>query len=82
MDKYDLLLNDEEFFNLHEEFFGEGSGECCEIDDTDLCFKVAKAQLKKVVKKMSKVGFWNNGQGCYCLPREFYLNLKKIAGVK
>lgn len=45
-----ILLTGGEFHNLHEEFFGEGSGSCCEIDDTDLCFRVAKAQLGKVVE--------------------------------
>lgn len=45
-----LLLNKEEFAKLHDDFFGEGSSDCSEIDDTDLCYKVAKAQLKKVVE--------------------------------
>lgn len=47
MDYSDYLLTDEEFFKLHEDFFGKGSGTCCEIDDTDLCYRVAKAQLEK-----------------------------------
>ncbi len=41
-------LTKEEFFKLHEDFFGEGSGTCCEIDDTDLCFKVEQAILSKL----------------------------------
>lgn len=41
------LLTKEEFFKLHEDFFGEGSGSCSEIDDTDLCYRVAKAQAEK-----------------------------------
>ena len=47
----DVLLTDEEFFKLHEEFFGEGSGSCCEIDDTDLCYRVAKAQVQKMIEQ-------------------------------
>lgn len=41
------LLTDEDFHKLHEDFFGEGSGGYCEIDDTDLCYRVAKAQEAK-----------------------------------
>jgi len=41
------LLTDEEFHKLHEDFFGRGSGCCSEIDDTDLSFRVAKAQDAK-----------------------------------
>jgi len=47
-DEMSILLTNEEFFKLHEDFFGEGSGSCCEVDDSDLCYRVAKAQLKKV----------------------------------
>jgi hypothetical protein len=49
MDKEKLRLTDEEFFKLHEDFFGEGSGSCCEVDDTDLCYRVANAQLDKAI---------------------------------
>ena len=38
------LLTDEQFHKLKEDFFGEGSCDCSEIDDTDLCLKIAKAQ--------------------------------------
>ena len=38
-------ITDEEIFKLHEDFFGEGSS-CQEIDDNDLCVKVADAQLE------------------------------------
>ena len=41
------LLTKEEFFELHEQFFGKGSCSCSEIDDTDLCFLVAKKQDAK-----------------------------------
>ena len=45
----DDLLTPEEILALHEEFFGKGS--CgSEVDDDDLCWKVAKAQLAKAEK--------------------------------
>ncbi len=44
------VLTKEEFFALHEEFFGKGSGTCCEVDDSDLCYRVAKAQIAKIEK--------------------------------
>ena len=40
------LLTKKEFQKLHEDFFGEGSGDYSEIDDTDLCYQVAKAQAE------------------------------------
>ena len=43
---------------------------------------IAEDQLKKVVEAISKNGWWNNGQSCYCLSKEFYMRLKKIAGIK
>lgn len=49
------LISKEVFFKLHEDFFGEGSGSCSEIDDTDLCYHVAQAQLaadQKVLREM------------------------------
>jgi len=57
------LLTKKEFQKLHEDFFGEGSGDYSEIDDTDLCYQVAKAQaeltesdaLKEVGDEMMKM---------------------------
>lgn len=50
MNREDLLLLPEEFNKLHDDFFGKGSGSCPEIDDTDLCYRVVRAQLSKVLK--------------------------------
>jgi len=53
----EAMLNKEEFFRLHEDFFGKGSGSCCEIDDSDLCFRVAKSQLLK----LERLGYTREG---------------------
>ena len=77
MDKDDLLLNDEKIHKLY-----------LKISDPfiprylDVGRETTKAELKKVVGVISKNGWWNNGQSCYCLSREFYMRLKKIAGIK
>ena len=47
----DLLLTQKEFREIHERFFGKGSAGCSEVDDDDICFVVAKAQLQKVMDK-------------------------------
>ena len=44
------LLTQIEFRKLHEDFFGKGSCDCSEIDDTDLCYRVAEAQRQKDIK--------------------------------
>lgn len=47
-------LTEENILRLHEEYFGKGSGGS-EIDDTDLCFKVADAQLAKVQSHLASL---------------------------
>ncbi len=47
------LLTPEEHLKLHEDFFGEGSGGA-EIDDTDLCLKVATAQDASTLKTVAE----------------------------
>lgn len=42
----ELLLSQEQFKAVHEGFFGDGSCGPDEIDDGDICFVVAKAQLR------------------------------------
>jgi hypothetical protein len=46
------LLTRDEHNKLHEDFFGEGA--CSEIDDTDLCLKVAVAQDAKTASLVYK----------------------------
>ena len=61
----DGLLSKEDFRKLHDDFFGKGSGSCCEIDDTDLCYHVAKAQKalddKRWIDELSR--FYQRSQG-------------------
>ena len=92
------LLTDEDFFKLHEDFFGEGSGACCEIDDTDLCYRVAEAQDAKTAQ-IVRAEMWAIFEGyrsgadergmLYTMPfavwkpfREFALKSSKSEGGK
>ncbi len=43
-------LTQDEHLKLHEDFFGEGS-DGPEIDDTDLCIKVANAAAEKAYRQ-------------------------------
>lgn len=53
------LPTPKEHFKLHNNFFGEGSSSCLEseIDDTDLCVRVAQFTAKKIAERLDKLPF-------------------------
>ena len=80
MDKYDLLLSKKEIRSVKARelvIYREEDIVAYPPDEA-----IAQDELRKVVEAISKHGFWNNGQSCYCLSKEFYMRLKKIAGIK
>ena len=80
MDKDDLLLSKKEIRSVKARelvIYREEDIVAYPPDEA-----IAQDELKKVVGAISKNGWWNNGKTYYCISKEFYMRLKKIAGIK